>query len=78
MASVDLYALTKEARAVNNRQLRAEGYSGKNKFHVFFGGSRMATVFAGDAVSALWTAAKHWGMDPRKSEVHQNCRVRKC
>ena len=80
MATVNLYDVAAAARekAAADRGLRADGYSGKNRYQVLHGGSRAVTVFARDAASAIWTAAGYWGMDPRKVEFHQNCRVRKC
>lgn len=80
MATVNLYDVAAAARekAAADRGLRADGYTGKNRYQVLHGGGRAVTVFARDAASAIWTAAEHWGMDPRKAEFHQNCRVRKC
>ena len=77
MASVDLYEMARQSRA-QNRELRAEGYAGKNKFTVYNDGFSPVTVFAGSMQDAIWTAAKHWKVDPRKAAFHQGCRVRKC
>ena len=76
MAEIDLYESARGARLAR-QELRAPGYTGKNRFMVHCDG-RSATVFAGDVIGALYTAARHWGMDPRKSEIHQSCRVKRC
>ncbi len=80
MAEINLYEVSAKAQAwaAAEKGLRAEGYTGKNRFHVLHGKNKAVTVFAADMIAALYTAAEHWGMDPRKAEFHQSCRVRKC
>lgn len=80
MATINLYEVAAEAREQEaaRKGLRAPGYTGKKRFQVLHGGSRIVTVFAGDMIAAMYTAAEYWGMDPRKAEFHQSCRVRKC
>lgn len=80
MAETNLYEMSAQAqeRAAAEKGLRAEGYTGKNRFQVLHGKNKVVTVFAGDMIAALYTAAEHWGMDPRKAEFHQSCRVRRC
>ena len=79
MAEINMYDVAAEGRALllKSNALRAEGYSGKNRFLVARAGQAVQ-VYARDAASAIWTAAAMWGMDPRKAEFHQSCRVRKC
>lgn len=79
MAEINLYEAAAAARERNeaSKGVRAEGYDGKTKFCVYVGRHVLA-VFASDPVSALYAAAKHLGMDPRKAEFHQSCRVKKC
>ena len=79
MAEINLYEVSAAARekAAAERGIRAKGYEGKTRFFVTVQ-RRVLTVFASDAVSALYAAAEHLGMDPRKAEFHQSCRVRKC
>lgn len=71
--SENLYAIRKDG----NRELRAENYTGKRRFTVCCN-NRAVTVAAGTMVDAIWTAGKYWGMDPRKAEFHQDCRVVRC
>lgn len=79
MAEINLYEVSAAARekAAAERGIRARGYEGKTRFCVIVQ-QRALMVIASDAVSALYTAAEHLGMDPRKAEFHQSCRVRKC
>lgn len=80
MAEINLYEVAQVARdrMAASTGIRAEGYGGKTRFQVFHGRDKIVTVFAGDMIAALYTAARHWGMDPRKAEFHQSCRVRRC
>lgn len=77
MANTDLYELAKQTRA-QGRELRAEGYAGKTRFAVYNDGFSPVTVFAASMQDAIWVAARHWKVDPRKAAFHQACRVRKC
>lgn len=57
------------------RDLRADGYSGKKRWLVcndVYGGCQ---IYAKTMVDALWTAAKVWGVKPQSREFHQSCRV---
>lgn len=80
MAEINLYEMSAQARERDaaSKGLRAEGYTGKNRYQVLHGNNKAVTVFAGDMIAALYTAADHWGMDPRKAEFHQSCRVKRC
>lgn len=71
--ATDLYEVNRKVR-LEQQGLRAEGYTGKNRFYVTMG-TRGVMVASGDPAGAIWTAARHWGMDPTKAEVHQNIRV---
>ena len=48
-----------------NREIRQDGYSGKNKWNVFCDG-KAATIFARDAAAAMWTAGKIWGLNMKR------------
>ena len=79
MADTNMYEVAAAGRTIllKSGGLRAEGYTGKNRFMVSRG-TDAVQVYAKDTADAIWAAAKHWGVDPRKAEFHQNCRVRKC
>lgn len=77
--AVDLYQMAAKVREQRNgKEIRAEGYSGKRKFLVQLGQRIPLTVYAANIADAIWTAAKVWGVDPRKADVHQGCRVTRC
>ena len=80
MAEINLYEMSAQARERDaaSKGIRAEGYTGKNRYQVLHGNNKAVTVFAGDMIAALYTAAEHWQMDPRKAEFHQSCRVKRC
>lgn len=76
MATENLYALSAQARQRHAAaEHREAGYAGKNQWTVLHDGHGVLTVTAKSAASAIWTAAKHWGEDPRKAAFHQNCKV---
>ena len=74
----DLYAMSRLAKAAQQKETRADGYKGKVKFVVYHGNYAPVLVYEPTAAAAIWTAGKHWGVDPRKTEFHQGCRVRAC
>lgn len=45
-------------------EIRQDGYEGENRWFVACRG-RAALVYARDRAAAIWTAAKHWGMNMR-------------
>lgn len=74
----DLYVLARQARAEDqNRDLRAEGYSGRRRFMVSNDTHTPVVVYARTMQDAIWAAAKFWKADPRKAEFHQGCNVRR-
>ena len=60
------------------REIQAGQYRGKNRFMVCFDEDKSVTVAAASMADAIWAAGKHWGIDPRKADFHQNCRVVRC
>ena len=74
----NLYESSRLARTAQQTEIRAERYTGRNKYMVHYGSRLPVTVYATGMAEAIWTAGKHWGIDPRKSEFHQECRVRAC
>lgn len=60
------------------KELRADGYTGNKLFLVIHGKMGGAHVYAPSGAAAIWTAAKAWGMDPTKAEIHQAMTARKC
>ena len=55
MAEINLYEVAEQARERNaaSKGLRAEGYTGKNRYQVLHGNNKAVTVFAGDVIAAL-------------------------
>lgn len=77
MAQENLYELSELARQ-DRQGLRADGYAGKKRYNVLYHGDlecKVAKVFAGDTIAAIWTAMRYWGIDPRNAEEHQRCRT---
>ena len=74
----NLYEMCRTNRAAGQTEIRAERYSGKQRFLVAHDNYAPLTVFAPTAAAAIWTAGKHWGVSPKKAEFHQGCRVRRC
>lgn len=64
--------------AVRTGELRSENYKGKQRFMVCLENEKVIHVTAPTVAAAIWTAAKHWGLDPRKADFHQGCRVVRC
>lgn len=64
-------------REAEDARTRARGYTGKLRWMVIHELKGAVTVHAPERTSAVYTAARYWGMDPRKPEFHQNVRVKK-
>lgn len=47
-----------------DREVRQDGYEGKNKWFVACRG-RAVLLYARDRAAAIWTAARHWEMNMR-------------
>lgn len=77
--SIPIGILNRErvAREAEANKTRAKGYKGKNRWLVIHERWGAAMVFAPEKTSALYTAARYWGADPKRAEFHQSARVQK-